>query len=302
MHFAIKHIITSLGIQVLFLIAGEAQLMAGDIPLKYAITTSDIPVFNSPVPAAILGSGAGKIATDRCGQPRELEFIALQGTVFIISQILSGKYSGVLKVTSDEYPYATPHGLYIDKRFLRISDTPSPSRKKVLPGMGEIINRLREMEGTKYLWGGNVSSGLVYKKEEPAASGKTGKESRLLAGVDCSGLLYEATGGWTPRNSSSLAAFGEAVDIEGLSPNQLMSRLRPLDLIVWPGHVLVFIDNGEIIESRLSCNGGKSGVVIERASERLKEITRSRKPLNSLSSGLSDKKAFTVRRWFALPR
>ncbi|HPE85225.1 MAG TPA: hypothetical protein PLO43_03500, partial [Chlamydiales bacterium] len=81
-----------------------------------------------------------------------------------------------------------------------------------------------------------------------------------FAGVDCSGLLYEASYGLTPRNTSELISFGEERSLE---------NLQPLDLLVWKGHVVIVLDPYHTIESRL----GK-GVVITPLADRLSEIER----------------------------
>ena len=124
------------------------------------------------------------------------------------------------------------------------------------------------------------------------------KELWQLAGLDCSGLLYEATGGWTPRNTSALVSFGKPVDINGLSADSIAGKIRPLDLIVWQGHLIIVLDHGEVIESRLYCDGRKNGVIIKPLKERLHEILSARNPSNSLGAkGNVSKKTFVIRRW-----
>ena len=70
-----------------------------------------------------------------------------------------------------------------------------------------------------------------------------------LKGVDCSGLLYWATNGATPRNTSALVNYGTGVMIMGLSIDQILTELKPLDLIVWSGHVLIVLPGERVIES-----------------------------------------------------
>ena len=141
--------------------------------------------------------------------------------------------------------------------------------------------------GTGYVWGGNVAEGVV---------DRWGDGSRtLLAGLDCSGLLYEATGGFTPRNTSSLVNYGKAVPIAGKSAAAIAAGLQPLDLIVWPGHVLIVIDGGKLIESRLVCGNPAEGVRIRPLGRALEEIMKSRRPVESISG---KGKEFVVRRWY----
>jgi hypothetical protein len=116
-----------------------------------------------------------------------------------------------------------------------------------------------------------------------------------LAGVDCSGILYEATGGYTPRNTSSLAEFGRPVSIAGKTAEQIAAQLQPLDLIVWPRHVLIVLDGGRVIESRLVCKKPSEGVRIRASKDALAEIMHQRKAVDSIISGTGE---FVVRRWY----
>jgi cell wall-associated NlpC family hydrolase len=122
-----------------------------------------------------------------------------------------------------------------------------------------------------------------------------------LAGLDCSGLLYQATGGWTPRNTSQLLAYGTGVNVAGKSAAELAALLEPLDLVVWNGHVLIVLDRETIIESRLECgNKGNGGVVMTPLQRRLTEIMRTRRPVNSWPVAGKQKDVFVVRRWYGL--
>lgn len=74
--------------------------------------------------------------------------------------------------------------------------------------------------------------------------------------------------------------------------------LKPLDIIVRDGHVVVVLDEKRTIESR---GRGKNpgGVEIVEIKKRLEEIFKTRKPVNNYStSSLPKAKKFVVRRWF----
>jgi cell wall-associated NlpC family hydrolase len=116
-----------------------------------------------------------------------------------------------------------------------------------------------------------------------------------LSGVDCSGLLYEATAGSTPRNTSSLVGFGRPVAVAGRSAAELAALLQPLDLIVWPGHVMIVIGGGRVIESRLDCQNPHAGVRIRPLKTALTGIMQKRKPVDAIGNGA---KEFVVRRWY----
>jgi len=292
---------------ILFMTLIATSLNASHRTQQFAVAVSPTPVLNTKNFKSVFGGNGHKpLKADECGQIRELEFIALPGTVFNILQDLTTTDSFIYRVTTNDYPDNSSKGLFIDSRFVRLeAEEPSP-RQKSLPTREEIIKRLRALEGARYVWGGNINEGIpdlpfFYPPADPGQLTPTMKARWQLAGVDCSGLLYEATSGWTPRNTSALVKFGDKVNIEGLSSDMIIEKLMPLDLIVWPGHVLIVLDRGEIIESRLSCNGGNSGVITRPLKERITEILGTRKPLNFFpAKEKSIEKNFAVRRWHYL--
>jgi hypothetical protein len=120
-----------------------------------------------------------------------------------------------------------------------------------------------------------------------------------LRGLDCSGLLYQATDGYTPRNTSSLVDYGAGVSIAGLDEERIAGQLRPLDLIVWKGHVMIVFDRERIIESRLDCGGKKGGVAFRGLRETLRELLHGRSPLDTwVDTDENGRKGFVVRRWY----
>ncbi|HEX9080000.1 MAG TPA: hypothetical protein VF795_10455 [Desulfuromonadaceae bacterium] len=270
----------------------------------YGVALSPTPVFNVPSFSVVFGGRDGKtLKTDRCGQVRELEFIALKGAVFRILSQVEATPAPIYRVATDDYPVPAGKALYVDSRFIELRDTPPPPRPRSLPRAAEVVARLRGAIGNPYVWGGNVSSGvpelarLFYR----GASLATG-DSRLLAGVDCSGLLYQATDGWTPRNTSELVAFGSGVPVTGRSAAELARLLRPLDLIVWDGHVVIVLDRETTIESRLVCGkSGNGGVMTTPLLRRLEQIMRTRRPVDVWPGGRVGG-VFVVRRWYGVER
>lgn len=168
-----------------------------------------------------------------------LETIALPGTRFRC--IAENK--GVVQVETTEYPSSVP--LYVDQRFLTYGDV--EERKALLPAENEILRNMQSCKGSRYLWGGNWNQGIP----EMQTFYPELEDDELLQGVDCSGLLYQATNGFTPRNTSQLCSFGEELKIQHLSPEEMMKQLKPLDLMVWRGHVLIISSPGRLIESRI---------------------------------------------------
>lgn len=272
-------------------------------PSLYGVVKHAAPVLNTPEFTNVFGGNDGaSLKTDGCGQVRELEFIALPGTVFrILGKQMNGK-SLVYRVETDEYPSAAGVSLYLDSRFLVTGDRPLPHRRPVLPSREQITASMKNMIGTPYVWGGNLPQGVPELAEWFYGNYRPGKAEQLtLAGVDCSGMLYQASGGWTPRNTSQLVGYGRAVAVAGKKAGEIVQVLEPLDLLVWNGHVVVVLDRKTAIESRLACGQpGNGGVVVTSLPQRLREIMRTRRPADAWPEGKRPKDVFVVRRWYGL--
>lgn len=265
----------------------------------YAVASNATPVLNTPAFDRIFRND-NTLKQDRCGQVREMEFIALPGTTFTILEVVGGAAGRVLRVTTSEYPTTAGTSLYVDRRFVTESDTLPRARERLLPDRTAIADSLREAIGLPYVWGGNVSSGVTelaryfYRTPLPPAR----QNSLLLKGLDCSGLLYQATNGYTPRNTSELVSFGQPVTIQGHSAADIARKLQPLDLIVWKGHVVIVLDGETAIESRLECGApSHGGVVATPLLQRLKEVMRTRRPADRWPAGGKQGDLFVVRRW-----
>ena len=274
----------------------------------YAVALSPTPVLNTRDFAGVFGGRDGKtLRLDGCGQIREMEFVALPGTVFRIEETLDRGGPVIYRVTTDDYPYPSAQGYFIDSRFVRTSAVPPLPRQRDLPPRQKVIDNLLAAQGSRYVWGGNVREGIPRLLSfHPPASGLPLSPATAdlwqLRGVDCSGLLYEATGGYTPRNTSALIAYGAPVPIKGLDTAQIIRRVEPLDLIVWQGHVMIIVDRERVIESRLDCHGNGGGVRVRSLREALGDIRKSRIPLDDIATA-TDRglKGFVIRRWFANP-
>lgn len=195
---------------------------------------------------------------------REVETVALPGTPF---EVVREVGEGVIEVTSSTYPSSIP--LYVDRRFLESGEVVQPKK----PLSQEIIlKRLKGALAARYFWGGTWKEGipemLAFYPHLKNAS-QEDRDDAICKGVDCSGLLYQATDGWTPRNTAELVAFGTEVAFE---------ELEPLDLVVWKGHVLIVFEPDLFIESRAGY-----GVVMTPLKKRYAEVL--------------DKKPY-LRRWY----
>ena len=95
------------------------------------------------------------------------------------------------------------------------------------------INAAKKYLGTPYSWGGGGLTG-------PTRGFGRGANT---VGFDCSGLLryaYNMAGKKMPRTSGPQAATGKRTSVY---------NLRPGDLIARPGHIMMYIGGGKIIES-----------------------------------------------------
>jgi hypothetical protein len=253
-------------------------LHAGAQDYLYAVAKEPTPVLNSPDFQGVFGGGDGmSVKTDNQGLIREMEFIALPGTVFdLIGEYDHGSYK-VYKVQTNEYQYGME--LFVDSRFVELRSERPKERLITLPTKEEIYKSLDSFVGNRYCWGGNYNAGIKKLIEYYQPGGEVPndvKDEWTLTGCDCSGLMY-----------------GEGVEIAGLSAEEIAANLKPLDMIVWNGHVIYVYDANTSIQSGLS----KGGVVKLDLIETLREVMESRKPVNDYGSGKS--KRFVVRRWFS---
>lgn len=208
-----------------------------------------------------------KFPTPVYNQDRGLEFIAFPGTKFLCQK----PTATTAQVTTKEYPTDAP--LYVDSRFLKQASHETPEREKKLPPVQTILKFMESLIGTRYLWGGNWAQGIPEILEfYPALS----TEDDLCKGIDCSGLLFQATNGFTPRNTSELISYGKEISVD--------QEIKPLDMLVWKGHVIFVLNSQETIESR----SGK-GVVVSSFTDRYAEVCEKLR---------AEDKSFYLRRWY----
>lgn len=286
---------------MLTLFAVSASAQTPDARGRYARADIPAPVLNTADFRSVFGGADGNtLQVDNQGLIRAVEFIALPGTTFRIINALRRGDALIYEVESEDYP-SQQSGLYVDSRFVTVSVTPPPSRPRRMPTRTQILERMAAHQGLPYFWGGNVARGIPEMLDyyPPARQLSPEREGMwALYGLDCSGLLYEATNGATPRNTSELISYGDPVAIEGLSAAQIAAKLQPLDLIVWKGHVIIVYDQNRTIESCLSCSPG-GGVTIRNLRDVLSEVMAKRKAVNQYPArSTSGEKHFVVRRWF----
>ncbi|HLO26230.1 MAG TPA: peptidoglycan endopeptidase [Geobacteraceae bacterium] len=290
-------------IPLFLLLSGSASFSAEAAP-RYAVAILPTPVLNIPDFAGVFGGPDGKtLRVDSCGQFRALEFVALPATPFQIEGTIRSGDNVIYRVTTDDYPYPTRTGYFIDSRFVKATPDQPPPRPRTLPPLATVLANLLAAQGSTYVWGGNLRNGIpeMLSLYPPPVSPPDPKavDPRQLRGVDCSGLLYESTGGFTPRNTSALVRYGVPVPIAGLAAAEIVRHMEPLDLIVWEGHVLIVLDRERVIESRLDCTGNQGGVRVRPLRAALLGIMKSRTPVDDYGKAARlDVKGFVVRRWY----
>ena len=266
---------------------------------SFVLVESPAPVLNTPNFTSVFSPNPHRLRhlRDECYHMRELEYVALPGSVYEVADTIFQNGRTV---------YRLRNGFYINGEFVRYAAAEDLAcHSKELPSREEIINNMIKMEGSKYLWGGNYHQGLslesaLYFSASIANGYPKIVDRLLLKGVDCSGLLYEATNGFTPRNTGSLVQFGRPVQVEGLTVDQIIRKLEPLDIIVWKGHLIVVLNQKYVIDSRHEKRGGscRGYVGLHPLRSTLKEILETRKPVNDYYSKKAPSKRFVIRRWY----
>ncbi len=218
---------------------------------------------------------------------KHFECIGLPGTVVEFVQDLG-------QVFAVRWPFYSSELLYVDKRFGKLGSFEQTARQ--MPPKHTLLERMEKHLGAPYVWGGNWGAGipemLEYYPPKQLLSSRA-LELWTLRGLDCSGLLFEASNGTTPRNSSQLLHFGNAV-----SRAEALETWQPMDMIVYPGHIgrpghVLFVrDRETIIESK-----SPFGVRICPLQVRLEEILSERAWVDTWSSETDPAYSFMVRRF-----
>ena len=252
---------------------------------KYLKIISPCPILNTSDFNSVFGSDDGKtLKKDEKGHIRTLEFIALKNMIF---EIESQRSEFIYKVKADFYP---SDKIYLDSRFAKSVKSFKSSKHKHITNSKKILRNILKTEGLPYVWGGNYHKGIK-KILKYYGNRKLNKEDKLsweLKGVDCSGLLFEATNGYTPRNTKELLTFGTAVLIENKSPLEIQKIIKPLDIIVFQGHVIIILDNETCFESREN-----NGSIKTKFLTRIDEILSSKNAKNDWETS----KDFVIRRF-----
>lgn len=287
----------------------DADIRAGKVTLQ-ARASGPTPIFYTGSLHEIFGGATGTgLMLDDYNQIDPLETVALSGTTFQIVGAMFDHGNVIYQVTTPDYAYPTDTGYFIDARFVDVVWMPLAtlvSREKHMPSKEVILSNLRSSLGLPYIWGGSVPTGVPKLLEYYTPKGLVSEELRAkwtFRGVDCSGLLYAATEGSTPRNTSTLVTAGTGIDIVGKTSAEIIPLLQPLDIIAWKGHMMIVLNTDEVIQSRADYGTGtlgfQDGVKIRPLKEVLDELLASRVAVNSIDDSVPEgKKKFVIRRWY----
>lgn len=275
--------------------------------LWYAIAKYPTPVLRYPLGKPSLDKSFGAdpytgLNLDAYQQIDELDFVALSGTVFaLLNKVQTGGYTFYQIRTREFAVPSAENAYYIDSRFVELKQSKPAERKVRLPSLSKIYQSLLSASGTLYVRWGNMPTGIEQLNEfYPSTRQKTEleKNKKILKWVDCSGLLYWATNGYTPRNTSSLVTFGTGLAIKWLTVDQMIAMVKPLDLITRAGHVMIILNKDFVIESRRLANDA-GGTKVRPLKEVLEETMVKRNPANEFADPMTDgKKNFVIRHWF----
>ena len=296
--------------QILFLLPActhHQEPIVQECPPKHAVASLATPLLNSPNFPMVFGGKDGKtIKLDKVQLCREVEVVLLPGAPLTIDGQCQVGGRMIYRVTTPDYPYPNKKGYYVDEGCIRLVDSPPPPRSKRLRHESFIRYKLKSSLDSVYLWGGNWAAGIpqmmeFYPSREPIFGYE--RKAWILRGVDCSGLIYEATDGWTPRNASSLIRYGNPVDIAGKSAEEICEMVKPLDILGWRTHVMIFLDQEHIIQSRVDYDydtpGNQGGVRIQKAVDYITRLLKSYDPVNDYDDEVPEgRKKFVIRRWY----
>jgi hypothetical protein len=260
------------------------------------------PVFRDVHFPKHFGEGHDGLIFDKWHQIDPTETILLPGSIIRVQEVMKDR---VVRMITSEYHSRTPiytHASFIDE----ISRLPLPDRIKQLPSRVRMIHSMRHQEGKRYIWWGNSPMGVPELLDIFRNTRAESRELAMLKWFDCSGLLYWATNGNTPRNTSELIDFGRAMDIEDRSVEEIIDLMEPLDIVAWKWHCLIVLDRWEIIESSVNWwdewnFSNPNGVRIRSLQEFLTELMHGknpRYPTNIYPWKYLTNQAFVVRRWW----
>lgn len=199
--------------------------------------------------------------------------------------------------------YWNKDAYFLDSRFVENRESKPAEVIHKLPDMSSIFKTLLAAVDSQYIWWGSYYQWIpeindLYSTPSDVELSSGEQQYKILQWTDCSWLLWQATNGYTPRTTRTLLSFWSSVPISWDSVDQIIKKVKPLDLIVWAGHVIIILSDEYVIESIWKENF-EGWVEIVSLKERLQDIFTRRQPVDEWSkSDLPEKKKFVIRRWY----
>lgn len=141
----------------------------------------------------------------------------------------------------------------LDKSVKYMFDTSNNPGKQTSVSQIELVQYALSWVGSHYVWAGNILGCYDW------SDGK---------GVDCSGFVHEVYkhfGIDTVRYSQSFKNVGKPVAYENIQPG---------DIVVYPGHVALYVGDGYIVEAQGKKAGVTANRLVSRSSSRITAIRR----------------------------
>ena len=277
---------------------------------RYAVSVSPTVMYNAANIFAPYDVSDGVLESrDEDGLVTQVQAQAVPGTGWEIvgEETVSGMR--VYNAKNLEFWQAPDTQYFIDARAVELTDDKPPLRDVLIPGADDLQRKLLEVHNLNsqdkihYVWGGNTLEGIPAHKEwygsgvDLDSLSDRDKKQFLIQGLDCSGLLYHITNGAAPRACYWLKNFGDSVPIQGKSAKSITETLRPLDMILFQGHVALVMDKDSTIEMRNPVNPrGDKDLAISAIADQVNDLLENKEPVDEPPS---EKKYgwFSVRRF-----
>ncbi len=224
--------------------------------------------------------------------------------VTLIKKIVNWKFTYYEVRTRDfDVWYGENDAYFLDSRFVKLEEHKPDEVIHKLPDMSSIFKTLLAAVDSQYIWWGSYYQWIpeineLYPTPSDVNLSTWEQQYKILQWTDCSWLLWQATNGYTPRTTRTLLTFWDSVAISWMSVNEITKVVKPLDLIVWAGHVIIILSDEYAIES-IWKKDFEWWVEIVSLKERLEDIFTRRQPVDEWSkSSLPEKQKFVIRRWF----
>jgi hypothetical protein len=224
--------------------------------------------------------------------------------VTLIKKIVNWKFTYYEVRTRDfDVWYGENDAYFLDSRFVKLEEHKPDEVIHIVPDMSSIFKTLLAAVDSQYIWWGSYYQWIpeineLYPTPDDVKLSTWEQQYKILQWTDCSWLLWQATNWYTPRTTRSLLTFWDPVAISWFNVDQIVWIVKPLDLIVWAGHVVIILSDEYAIES-IWKKDFEWWVEVVKLDERLKDIFTRRQPVNEWSkSSLPETKKFVIRRWF----